>query len=98
MVADYAPAVVLVACGAFLVSFLPFQRAIAEYRASNYVLPNEERLMDAMLGLFDIPQYVSGVNFAVSTWTFVTVALSALLLSVLARGFYRMRSTVAKPT
>jgi hypothetical protein len=91
LVADYAPAVVLIACSAFLVSFLPFQRVIAEYRGSNHVLPNEERLMDAMWGLFEIPQYVTGVNAAVSTWTFVTVALSALFLFVLVRGFYRMR-------
>jgi tetratricopeptide (TPR) repeat protein len=97
LVADYAPAVVLIACSAFLVSFLPFQSVIAEYRGSNYVLPNEERLMDAMWGLFEIPQYVTGVNAAVSTWTFVTVALSALLLFVLVRGFYRMRCNVAKP-
>jgi len=97
LVADYAPAVVLIACSAFLVSFLPFQRVIAEYRASNYVLPNEERLRDAMWCLFEIPQYVTGVNAAVSTWTVVTVALSALLLFVLVRGFYRMRRNVAKP-
>jgi len=97
LVADYAPAVVLIACSAFLVSFLPFQRVIAEYRASNYVLPNEERLMDAMWGLFEIPQYVTGLNATVSAWTFVTVALSALLLFVLVRGFYRMRRNVAKP-
>jgi hypothetical protein len=97
LVADYAPAVVLVACSAFLVSFLPFQRAIAEYRASNPVLPNEERLIDAMWGLFQIPQYVTGVKAAVATWTFVTVALSALLVFVLVRGFYRAKRTVAKP-
>jgi hypothetical protein len=95
LAADYAPAVVLIACSAFLVSFLPFQRVIAEYRASNYVLPNEERLTDAMWGLFEIPQYVAGAS--VSTWTFVTVALSALLLFVLVRGFYRARRTVVKP-
>jgi hypothetical protein len=97
LVADYAPTVVLIACSAFLESFLPFQRAIAEYRASNPVLPNEERLMDAMRGLFQIPQYVTGVNASASTWTFVTVALSALLLFVLVRDFYRARRTVAKP-
>ena len=53
--------------------------------------------MDAMWGLFEIPQFVTGVNAAVSTWTFVTAALSALLLFVLVRGFYRMRRNVAKP-
>jgi hypothetical protein len=95
--ADYGPTTLLVASVAFLMSFLPFQRAFEEYRASNYALLNEERLLDSMWGLLEIPQYVTGVNAAVSIWTFVTVALSALLLFVLARGFYRMRRTVAKP-
>jgi hypothetical protein len=95
--ADYAPATVLAASGAFLLSFLPFQRAFEEYRTSNYSPPNEERMMESMWGLLEIPQSVTDVNFAVSIWTFVTVALSALLLFVLARGFYRMRRTLSKP-
>jgi tetratricopeptide (TPR) repeat protein len=94
---DYAPSVLLAASGAFLISFLPFQRAFEEYRASNYSLLNEQRVMESMWGLLEIPQSVTGVNFAVSIWTFVTVALSALLLFVLARGFYRMRRTLSKP-
>jgi hypothetical protein len=97
LAADYAPAVLLVACGAFLVSFLPFQRAFEEYRAANYSLLNEEGLIDPMWGLLEIPRYLAGVNFAVSVWTIVTIALSTLLLFVLARGLYRMRRTVAKP-
>jgi len=97
LAADYAPAVLLVACGAFLVSFLPFQRAFEEYRAANYSLLNEEGLIDPMWGLLEIPRYLRGVNFAVSVWTIVTIALSALLLFVLVRGFYWMRGTVAKP-
>jgi len=38
--ADYAPATLLVAIGAFLMSFLPFQHAFAKYRASSYMLLN----------------------------------------------------------
>lgn len=95
--ADFAPATLLVASGAFLMSFLPFQRAFDEYRASSYVLPSEERLMDAMWGLLEIRAYLTGANVSVSTWTFITIALSALLLFVLVRGFYWMRRTVAKP-
>ena len=94
--ADYAPAILLVACGAFLVSFLPFQRVFAEYRASNSALSDREPLMEAMWGFLEIPQYLTGTNASVSTWTFVTVALSALLLFVLVRGFYRVRRTLAK--
>jgi len=93
--ADYGPATLLVTDVAFLISFLPFQHAFAEYRASNYLLPNEERLMDALWGLLEIPEYVTGVYAAVSIWTFVTVALTALLLFVLVRGFYRTRRAVA---
>jgi len=94
--ADHGPATLLVASVAFLMSFLPFERAFAEYRASNYSLPNQERLMESMWGLLEIPRYLMGGSFAVSVWTFVTIALSALLLLVLVRGFYRMRRTVAK--
>jgi hypothetical protein len=39
---------------------------------------------------------LTGGSFEVSVWTFVTIALSALLLFVLVRGFYRMRRPVAK--
>jgi hypothetical protein len=72
-----------------------FHHAFAEYRASNYVIPNEERLMDALWGLSEIPEYVTGVNATVSIWTFVTVALTALVLFVLVRGFYPTSRAVA---
>jgi hypothetical protein len=93
--ADYGPATLLVTDVAFLMSFLPFHCAFADYRASNYLLPNEERLMDALWGLWEIPNYVTGVYAAVSIWTFVTVALTALLLFVLVRCFYPTRRAVA---
>jgi hypothetical protein len=95
--ADYAPATLLVACGAFLVSFLPFQSAFEEYRTSNFLPGDEQVLTDAMWSLFEIPSYVVGVDAAVEVWSFVTIALIALLLVVLARGFYRMRRAAAKP-
>jgi hypothetical protein len=47
--------------------------------------------------LFEIPKYVVGVDAAVEVWSFVTIALSVLLLLVLLRGFYRPRHTVANP-
>jgi hypothetical protein len=52
--------------------------------------------MESMWGLLEIPKYLMGGSFAVSVWTFVTTALSALLFFVLVRGFYRMQRTVAK--
>jgi hypothetical protein len=90
LVADFAPATLLVAC-AFLVSFLPFQSVFEEYRSSSLQLGDERVLTDAMWSLLRIPDYVVGDDNAVALWTFVTIALSALLLFVLARGFYRMR-------
>jgi hypothetical protein len=95
--ADYAPAILLVACGAFLVSFLPFQSAFEEYRTSNFTLGDEQVLTDAMWSLFAIPSYVVGVDGAVELWSFVTIALSALLLFVLVCGFYRTKRTAANP-
>lgn len=96
LVVDYAPSVLLIGCGTFLLSFLPIHRAFEEYRASIYSQPNDERLMDSMWGLLEIPRYLTGVNFAVSVWTIVTITLSTLLLLVLVRGFYRMRHSLEK--
>jgi hypothetical protein len=79
------------------VSFLPFQSAFEEYRTSNFVFGDEQVLTDAMWSLFEIPSHVAGVDGAVELWYFVTIALSALLVIVLARGFYRMRLAAAKP-
>lgn len=95
--ADYGPATMLLASVAFLMSFLPFQRAFEEYRASSYALPSEERLMYSVWGLLEIPQYVTGVNAAVSIWTFVTIALTATLLFIVARGLYRMWRSATNP-
>ncbi len=96
-VVDYGPATLLVACGAFLVSFLPFQSAFQEYRSSSFRLGDEQVLTDAMGSLLTIPEYVVGVDASVELWSFVTIALSALLLFVLVRGFYRTRRVVANP-
>ena len=96
-IADYAPATLLVASAAFLMSFLPFQHAFAEYRSSSYVLANHERLVEALGDLNGIPDYVMGVNARVLIWAFVTIALTALLLFVLAKGIFRARHAASKP-
>jgi hypothetical protein len=87
--ADQAPAVLLAASGAFLLSFLPFQRAFAEYRASNDVLTGRERLMEALSGLGQIPYYILGVYGQVTIWSLVTIVLTVLLIFLVARGIYR---------
>lgn len=96
-IADYAPATLLVASAAFLMSFLPFQRAFAEYRSSSYVLANQERLMEALGDLHGVPDYVMGVNAHVLIWAFVTAALTAVLLFVLVNGILRPRHAASKP-
>jgi hypothetical protein len=95
--ADYGPAALLVGSVGFLISFLPFQHAFEEYRALSNGLPNQERLTDAMWGLLEIPEYMTGANASVSTWTIITIALTALLLFVLVRGLFRTRRTAADP-
>jgi hypothetical protein len=78
-------------------SFLPFQRAFAEYRSSSYVLANQERLMEALGDLHGVPDYVMGVNAHVLIWAFVTAALTAVLLFVLVNGILRPRPAASKP-
>jgi hypothetical protein len=95
--ADYGPATLLVAFGAFLVSFLPFQSAFEEYRTSSFLLSDEQVLTDAMWSLFEIPEHVVSVDGAVEIWSLVTIALTALLLFVLVRGLFRTRPTAANP-
>ena len=96
-IADYAPATLLVASAAFLMSFLPFQRAFAEYRSSSYVLANHEHLMEALGDLNGIPDYVMGVNARVLIWAFVSIALAALLLFVLVKEIFRAMHAASKP-
>jgi hypothetical protein len=95
--ADYAPAAFLAASGAFALSYLPYQRALAEYRASNYQVIDQERLMDALWSLISFPEDVLGVDAAVAFWGSLTIALSALLLIVLVHGFYRARRAAQIP-
>jgi hypothetical protein len=95
--ADYAPIVFLASCGVFLLSFLPYHRALAEYRSSNYTVLDQRRLMDALWSLISFPQYALGVDSAVAFWASVTIVLTALLFIVLGRGFYRMRRATANP-
>jgi len=86
--ADYAPAMLLAASGAFLLSFWPFQHAFAEYRASNYLLAVRNP-MDALLSLNQIPDWMLSDYGHVTIWSAVTIALTALLIFLVARGVYR---------
>ena len=89
--ADFAPATLLAVCSAFLMCFLPFQRAFSDYRSSDYLVSDQRGLADALWALIEIPGYVLGVNARVLIWAFVSVALTALLLWVVVRGNARTR-------
>jgi len=90
--ADYAPSALLVASSALLLSFLPYARLFAEFRSANYALPDVEHLAEVLRDLSVIRNYVLNVAVErVSIWTFVTVALAALAVFIVARSFYRAR-------
>lgn len=94
---DWAPVTLLAASGAFLVSFLPFQKVLADFRVSSFQPIDEMRLSDAMWSLVAVPEHVLGVDSAVAFWSAVTVTLSAILVGMVAWGVYRTRRAQAKP-
>jgi hypothetical protein len=95
--ADHAPATLFIASGAFVVCFLPFQRALADFRASGFLPADERRITDALWSLIMVPEYMLGTDAAVAFWSMVTVTLSALAVFVLAWGFYRARRRALNP-
>jgi tetratricopeptide (TPR) repeat protein len=95
--ADYGPATMLVASGAFVVCFLPFQRALAEFRVSSYMGEDERRITDALWCLIAVPEYMLGVDATVAFWSMVTICLSVLAAVIVAWGFYRGRRAATKP-
>jgi hypothetical protein len=95
--ADWAPMTLLVASGAFLVCFLPFQRVLADFRGSSFQPTDEKRISDAMWSLVTVPEHVLGVDAAVTFWSAVTITLSAAAILIVAWGFYRARRAQPKP-
>lgn len=94
--ADWAPTTLLIASGAFLASFLPFRRVFADFRISSYQLTDEQRVTDAVWGLVEVPQRLLGYDAAVSFWSALIVALSALAVSILAWSIYRARRVASR--
>ena len=90
--ADYAPVALLVSCGGFLVSFLPYERTLEAYRASESAFAGEMVLGGAMMGLFTVPRYVLSAGSGETFWMAVIVVLVALALFILVRGAYRLRT------
>jgi len=89
--ADYTPAILFTASGAFLVSFLPYARALSDFRSSNNPLANERELSGALLALGAVPDRVLGNDGSVSFWSFAIVALAALAVFIVVRGVYRTK-------
>jgi hypothetical protein len=86
--ADYGPTTLLVACGAFLLSFLPYSHALAAFRSSGYKLTQHDSVMLAFGSLSFVPIYLSSPAGTVLLWLAVTAVLSGLVFFVVARSFY----------
>lgn len=95
--ADWAPVALLVASGAFLVGFLPFQKVLADLRVSNFQPTDEMRIGEAMFSLATVPERVLGMDAAVTFWSAVTYTLSAIVVGMVAWGVYRARRVQTKP-
>lgn len=94
--ADWAPLAVLLATGAFLVSFLPFQRVLADFRVSAFQLADEQKLTDAIWSLIAVPEHLIGVDAAVAFWSMLTITLSAAVVTIVAFGIYRARRVASR--
>jgi hypothetical protein len=97
LAADWAPMTLLLASGAFLLCFLPFQKVLADFRVSSFEPTDEMRISDAMWSLVSVPEHMLGVDAAVMFWSAVTIALSAIVVCIVAWGIYRSRRAQAKP-
>jgi hypothetical protein len=87
--ADYAPAILFLSSGAFLVSFLPYARALSEFRSSANPLSQERDIGEALLALGAVPDRVLWSDSGFSFWAVVTVALAVFAVFIVARGLYR---------
>jgi hypothetical protein len=97
VVSDYAPGALLLASGGFLVCFLPFQRALADFRASAFLPVDERRITDALWSLNAVPEYMLGDDAAVAFWSIVTITLSVLAISIMLWSWHRTRRTATNP-
>jgi hypothetical protein len=92
--ADFAPAAVLLASAVFLLSFLPYARAMAAFRAGNGGMADVMPLSSAYWSLEGVTRSLGGPNTEVLAWTVVIVVLSLVAGLILARMVYRaMRRT-----
>jgi hypothetical protein len=94
-VADFAPVVALISSVALLVSFLPYARVFAAFRAGNPGAPDERVVMAQFWSLLGVTWRIGGADAAVGAWTALTVVLSLTAALILARMVYRaLRPTI----
>jgi hypothetical protein len=84
--ADYAPAVFLLASSGFLMSFLPYAHAISSSFAWSNGLRNEDLISDALLGVIAVPRFLLQ---PVLIWSSITAGLAAIAILITGRSIYR---------
>jgi hypothetical protein len=94
---DFAPATLFAASIAFLLSFRPFERVLAESRSAVHGSSNFRHLATALWSLFEIPEFVEGADTGVSIWLLITVALTVIAVFIVVRSFYRARRAAVNP-
>ena len=91
--ADYAPASLLFLCAVFLLSYLPFARLFAGYRAQEGTSTIFRELSSTLWQLMQLRYSIEFLFEGSFIWWTFTVALSLLAIFVLVRGFIRPRPT-----
>ena len=89
--ADFAPASLLILCAVFILSYLPFARLFAGYRAHEGTNATFRQLAFTFMQLV---QFRSSLQFffeGTLFWWIFTAALSLLAIFVIVRGLYRAR-------
>jgi len=93
-VTDFAPAAVLLASAAFVLSFLPYAGAMAAFRGGSGGRSDVLQLSTAFWSLDGAARSLAGPSTEVLGWTLLTVVLSVAAALILARMAYRgMRKT-----
>ncbi len=88
-VVDYGPTALLVATSAFLFSFLPYARALAQFRNAPDFFSGEREIGGALFQLAAIPEFTSSANGRLLMWYSITAALSGLGILVIGRIVYK---------
>jgi hypothetical protein len=92
--ADYSPVSLLFVFAGFVLSFLPFARLFAEYRAAAGSTLMFRQLSSTLWELVAFPSFLQGIIDRSLFWWFLIAVLALLAMFILVRGFYRGRPGV----